>query len=431
MRVFSTSFPVSAENTIEEILNHCLDSRRTNIHTSINGFLPHEIDFLGESPFRAECADELVEAHISEYEGQRIGYFKSLVKDGETDTWDIRVLIATTNGDRLNIHVTLDYASTSSSFVPPKTNKPYFFKKLRSMLKPVQEEGFSLDGSVNGGATEENLQSLVSSLDTGKVMLFSLPIVYVSRTSDKKLLIDVEQLAELLYGMAVVIVEPEELGFHPPQLPHSGALGCFDNGLESPWIFLPSQEEENKEISMRRIFNRVRILLLSKLVPHKFTYENYRDVLTKKTMQAIRRQNDESIDEIMREYEELLDDKKEQLRKKDEEIRHYHRERLNQADGEKLLATGVETDVYDGEMLDTILDVLKKEASNMGTSKHTRKFAILESILVANQPRGRREEIRKKLKTIFKGFRTVNAKLKADLRELGFEIEERSVLAPN
>ena len=90
-----------------------------------------------------------------------------------------------------------------------------------------------------------------------------------------------------------------------------------------------------------------------------------------------------------------------------------------------MILKGNEQDLYEEEIRDVVLKVLKKERASMAgdpNQEETRKYHILSDLLENNEIRGRGEELKKQLKEIFGNGEPLNTSKKKQLQEMGFEI---------
>ncbi len=92
------------------------------------------------------------------------------------------------------------------------------------------------------------------------------------------------------------------------------------------------------------------------------------------------------------------------------------------SDDVPLIFYGEENDIYEGEIKDLILNILKKECDKM--PDNTRKKDILTSILNKNEILGTGADVISQLKTGFKGYSTLSGSQRMLLETLGFKIDE-------
>lgn len=91
-------------------------------------------------------------------------------------------------------------------------------------------------------------------------------------------------------------------------------------------------------------------------------------------------------------------------------------------EGDLLLCFGEESDFYQGEIVDIALESLEKSLDETETG--SRRKAVLQSVIESNPKVGRREEIIKELKKIFKDYKSPTPAIRSELKKIGFSITE-------
>ena len=93
--------------------------------------------------------------------------------------------------------------------------------------------------------------------------------------------------------------------------------------------------------------------------------------------------------------------------------------------GQTLLCYGHEHDLYQGEINDFILEILKKASKN--AKKHSRKQDILLDILEYNKITNTKTKFIEHCKTVFTNYHSITPKIKEVLRKLNLEIKTEGV----
>lgn len=88
--------------------------------------------------------------------------------------------------------------------------------------------------------------------------------------------------------------------------------------------------------------------------------------------------------------------------------------------GSPLLITGNETDNYNGEIHDFVVDSLKKELDN--SKEYSRKFDVLTDIILSNPLKGTREEYIEEIESLFSNYDGLTGKITSNLKRLGLEV---------
>lgn len=88
-----------------------------------------------------------------------------------------------------------------------------------------------------------------------------------------------------------------------------------------------------------------------------------------------------------------------------------------------MLKLGRERDFYPNEVLGILLDAIEDAVSRV--PQDSRRQHVLKSIVEANPLQGNPfDSRREQLKTMLRGMRTVDARMRRDLEDMGFSISE-------
>jgi len=90
--------------------------------------------------------------------------------------------------------------------------------------------------------------------------------------------------------------------------------------------------------------------------------------------------------------------------------------------GSTLLVSGDETDQYDGEVRDLVIDSISKQLD--AAKEFSRRFDILTDVIMHNQPEGKLADFVTELDSIFQNYDGVTPKIQSSLKAMGLEIEE-------
>jgi len=427
MRVLSVSFDISTENSVADVLEICLLWRKKNTFTSIGKEIDSIRDYTKEE-VSLSCDSEQIDIHLIHKDDYDFGYFSSTMISGE-ETWT-SVCVARKNVDKFILSFTMDYEHSSIQFATPDVKKPYVFKLWKEKLKPAADGLFLIDGNATYLVDEGSGRDITNEIiDQGHS--FSLPIIYVSKNRENKSFVDPDKLAALTYGMAHVVVAPRVDFVRDccanTEIPHDGAIACFDRCASDPWVFLP-KDADLEMISVKRIFNRVRFFWIAKQMPVSCSVEFYKDVMFRDSIDAICNENRAVIARIRGEYERRIGEKNALILKKESEYKASIAHQLKNGidpDARPLLFYGEESDFFDYEIFDTVVEALAKYQNqfNPGSRVVSRESCIIHDIIENNSVKGVRETRRNELKAIFKTEAGLDAKKTSRLRDIGFEVD--------
>ena len=98
------------------------------------------------------------------------------------------------------------------------------------------------------------------------------------------------------------------------------------------------------------------------------------------------------------------------------------RAKLAAADATPLLLMGDEEDFYQGEIRDIVLGAIDDAFSTIESS--TRRADVLGDVLENNPYRHLSDERKQKIKSLFKGYKSISGTMKQELADMGFELTE-------
>ena len=333
----------------------------------------------------------------------------------------------------LTVRVALETTEFTTDFYP--TYYPPFF------VKQVIYKGFAgIDGILPVDKIPYSLDDksdYVDSIISGEKE-FVLPIVFLSKKETGDFPVDSAELAFKLQGVAHVIYEGDVIRLDR----YSETLGCeAKNGMV--FIYFPNKHMKRKVINlfgssngnpnfiMTRVTNAVyeysnqvmrkSIDTWEGVVNEKLHYQNYSLLSDQKTLE-------EENEELMDVFEEQLTKTEELNKKLNMEIQRLTvenqalRMRLASREQQPLIFMGEESDFYDGEIREVVLEILEEYLRNV--KRNTRRDHVVTDIIENNTynhiPAKRREQI----KVALKGYRSLDGSLRGLLESLGFVISD-------
>ena len=158
------------------------------------------------------------------------------------------------------------------------------------------------------------------------------------------------------------------------------------------------------------------------LTPPEASFFHVREMVTKANNEHLVKQADEALDSIVHENASQK-----------AEIQKLQQENLilkaSIGDNTKrpLLYYGSEGDLYAGEILDYVLEILDEKLRNTDISSSTnrvRVYDVLKSILEANEFKKIHQDQRERLKQALVGYKGMDSKTKSALEDIGFMVEK-------
>lgn len=426
MLSFATEFPINIAKTsvdfVDAVKAWIVASPHTNFTEETFASFP------SAGNWSAQAGNEKIEALLvshQETESVAIRYSRS---DGEI-AWETTTVFSRSSSDAW-VSVRTARESTHPAVQLPLAKKPVLVRTLLERL------GGGHDGRLLVTDKPRSLRNseigLAASLLTGEAGCH-LPVVYVSCAFDGSYIIEPRTLANELAGIAHIVIEPNRPFSRRLQIEvnsenvYGGVIGIYwPNGQGRRSLFL-NRDYGNPIYLKRAIAEEVRAALTNRRPLLKCTWSSVEETSSRLTIDALNASGSVAVEEYVAAFGGELKAKQEQIEDAEKEIARLRAEvrkyesnpSLNQG---VILQTGQERDLYAKEILQIILEAIRdaKERAVDGS----RRAHVLQAILSNNSMTTTSEGIRESLKTLLRGYRNMDAKIKRGLEDLGFSISE-------
>lgn len=266
---------------------------------------------------------------------------------------------------------------------------------------------------------------------------YMMPVIYVTKTWGKYPF-KVNELAYRLRGVAHVLIEEDASITNilrekcEGKNAHHGSIG----------IYYPSRSASHKIVTTGKYEGREK-LLIDKIVTIVCRYVNQQardkmltwegvqnELLKLRYASATEKRTlaENEVDEVYNNFNTELEEKEKVIEEQNNRIMALQAEnqglhaKLDTLDEVPLLFYGLEEEVYEGEIRDHILEMLKEHIKHI--SSNSRKEHIILDILENNEMSDRLDIQRDNIKRMLKGYTKLNDSLKRELRDFGFEISK-------
>jgi hypothetical protein len=422
MLSFATEFPVRDCET-PEFVEAVTAWLRGSPHTKLPKVELVDLPETGRWELRSDS--ERLEALISARTGSSIAAFKHAMAD-EAIEWTTTIVFSRDqNGCWVGVRTSRE--AQRAQLALPAAKKPFIVKTLLSTL------GGGLDGEVYVSDAPHNL--IPSDLGKAVRLLNGdadnyLPVIYISRTFDERILIDPVPLARHLGGVAHVLVEPDRNFSRALQHEvdsrnaYGGRVGVYWPTGES---FRYAIDDHESEFDVRRIIShRIRSALLHRRPLARCTWARAEAEVARDAFEALKHAGSGDLDEYIREFDAEIAAKNDQLEEAEEEIRRLRAQQRPYLVAPKgagvQLSTGGEQEFFDGEFLEVIVDSLNSALNN--TQNDSRRQHILSAIANSNSAKGELRERRERLKDVLRQYQSMEKHTARELGGLGFTISE-------
>lgn len=426
MANFSTEFPIDPTCTVEQVVRLACKWITGSPHTKIQ-----EAD-LQDFPINSERTVAVGGEHVSLAHAStkdfEIGGTRWLrTEDGLQWTTSI-VTLKTPEKHLLSLQVVCEALNTAARLPRPK--KPYFIRQALSELGggadgeiPVTDQPFRLS---------ENEASIAAALILGTAKN-TLPIVYVSAGFREGHLVNPEELARFVSGMAHVVVEPSRaFSFKLKVLTEAknvfgGTVGVYWPNSQAKNSYFDDDKTPNPRAVQLEVAKDIRIALSNRRQVTLCTWANLKEAVARNRFEQLKSVGSTELQEYIDAFDADLAAKQARLDEAEGEIARLTSEirRLSastQSSASGFIQRGTEQDLYQHEIVDIIIGALTD--ANRVARQGSRRQHVLQDLIKANPASSARQALEEEIKTLFKAYQDMDAKTKNALARLGFDLTE-------
>ncbi|STZ75671.1 hypothetical protein [Bergeriella denitrificans] len=438
MLIYSIELPLPEHLTVRQILDLGCEWIYGSRHYRLQ---KHHFDEIWHSPESVvEAEGEKAEfgyVHLADSDFE-IGGLKFTRKDEEGRQWVTTIVSSQSSGRHL-VSVQLSCGLPDASMHLPKAKKPYFVKQL------LANYGGGMDGEIPVSDKAIGLadgdEAIAAALIRGEGCNI-LPIVYVScGFGEGGYAVDPKLLAQDLAGLAHVVVEPgRSFSVRLKQLTdarnvYGGSIGVYwARGSERKSYFLSEVLADERALK-----DKIREDIIRSLVNRRQTsicsWLHLKDSLSKQRLAQLKKNHYEAAgqDATVQEYIDAFDNElkikeahlaeaNQEIARLEAEIRRLSASQFGRSGG--ILNTGVEQDLYDGEIRSFVLEALENQLER-GAAAGSRQADILSDLIAANRmDEDLRLHKRNELKKLFNDYTHLTPKILNGLKRIGFAHSE-------
>lgn len=426
MLTFATEFPLARPLTAPEILALGRDWLLGSPHSGLS-----RDNFGGQDDPESWSIDqgrEAVEFRVIREEEQSTTGFRYVKRDDGLE-WTTTMVSRTEPGSAwMGVRVHRDATGPAPRL--PHAKKPYL---LRQILATV---GAGPDGPLPVLQRPHRLCNtdiaLAKSLILGESGCY-LPVVYLSSPFVGDHVLDADWLARGLAGMAHVVVEPNRafsrrLQFEvESQNVYGGSLGLYwpdSTGRRYSYFLRPGTDPGSLGREIRR---DVQNALTHRRPLSSCTWTGLQELIAKRRVESLKRKGSTAVEEYVQAFDEEMAAKNTRIAEAEREIQRLKAEirMLESTSASKeglVLDNGCEQDLFPGERLGIVVSALAVARTQVVAD--SRRQHVLDSLLGTNADSGEAEKLRGSLKETLRGYRRMDKKVRDDLTDLGFEIED-------
>lgn len=426
MANFSTEFPIDPKNSVAEVMRLACEWITGSPHTKIP-----EAD-LQERPENGErsvaVGIERVElAHVQAGDAE-IGGLRYERTDEDMAWTTSIVTLKTPDRHLLSLQVLCEALNTAVRLPPPK--KPYFIRQALAELGggadgeiPITDQPFRLSPG------EEQVAAALI-LGTARN---TLPIVYVSAGYRDGHLVNPDELAKYVSGMAHVVVEPSRTFSYKVKLltksrnVYGGTVGVYWPNSEARRAYFRDDSTPNARALELAVAKDIRVALSNRRQRTNCTWAHLKETVAKRRFEQLKAAGSTELQAYVDAFDADIAAKQARIVDAEHEIARLTAEvrrlsALEQSSEGGVIKQGEEQDLYEHEIRDIVIDAL--DAASRAARVGSRRQHVLFDLLKANTASGARQRLEDEIKSLFKTYRDMDARTRNALARMGFDLSE-------
>ncbi len=426
MQIYYATFPIRATLTQDDLIQLVIEWNQGSPHNKIKN-----LTWDGENR-NVKFEDGNLYLEIEEIRTYNTIAIRFHQIDANNVIWNTDIVV---DFNKYIFAIKLDRETTAESieFIP-KFKTPVIVNMLLEGDYVGTDKGLKITDCPTI-VTMENYKLIEAIICQKEV--YSMPVVYLTRGygQDDKI---AKELAYKLRGVAHVFWEKDTNVSKvlketcEGKNAHHGSIGIYYPNNAAPYKFIYANRYKGREDGLiNRIVGIVCRYANQQAIPKMMTWEGVQNELLKLRYQSAtekRVRAESEVTEVYNSFDKELEDQKKMIEDLNNRVVALQAEnqglraKYDQLSEIPLLYYGNEDDLYDGEIKDQLLEVIREQISQ--TDEKTRKAHILKDIIECNKPTGSLKKKRDDIKRILKGYTKVGDSLKRELKDFGFEIKK-------
>ena len=427
MLLFQTLLKIRKEMNAERFLDLVIEWNETNEHEENR---IEDIRAIREGV--QYCGNDMVNMEVLRWPLQNIIAVRYRKKSEDGIQWTTDYVMNFSES-RMAVRLERTYSEDALMMYAP-FSAPHFISLLIEHGYLEDDHGLKIDRRPKY-IDETNADLLADIVLRGNS--FDLPAVYLSRTYYDEDPVEPGLLASKLKGIAHVFSEKNFL--MDPLIrektegnnEYHGAVGISYPGSvsEHERLFYRAKQGYDQNL-MNQIIRILMEYAGQRMVDPLYTWHGVysamleEDVRTqKKRTDAAEKEKDEVyelFDRDLEKYRARVEELTSAAQAKDAEILGL-RKKLRNSEG-ALLKGGKEEEFFPLEIQEIIMDALSETLKN--TKENTRRADVIKDIIDANEYPHKLKAMQDEIRSLFKGYQSMNASMRRKLQEMGFTVEE-------
>ena len=423
MLTFKTQFPITASTSMSDFMDCCRAWIVGSPHTDLKAEIP-------ERTQDGRFGDDSESATFGYYESSASA--SGGVRYEKTDQDEVRWVtdvVGYKSESRFLVSIQLNVDSELPVERLEQGKRPYIVKLL------LERFGGGLDGELP--VADEPIYLADGDADFAERIIRAgtdsvMPIVYVSRDSQERAVIDPLRLAIWLSGMAHVVVEPSRrfsssiMRQVDAENPYGGAIAIYWPDGIGKWLYLPGRWKDTTTLQAA-IAKKVRLSLLYQRTRRECTWSYLQEMVSRQKLDSLRASGSDNLDEYISYFDKEIAAKGEEIQRLELELTRARYAKKDYRDSGSDLGRTIhletsESDLYQGEQLGLVVEALQK--AEEASEAHSRRKDIFKSLIDNNRNPGDRDEFLNRLKEALRQYTSMTSSVRAELEDIGFVIYE-------
>jgi len=426
MANFSTEFPIDPKNLVRGVIQLACDWVAGSPHTKVQKTDLQLIPNNSERTFTVG-GEQVTLAHANT-DDLEIGGLRYIRTEAALQWTTYIVTLRTADKHLLSLRVICEALNVAVRLPPPK--KPYFIRQA------IESLGGGIDGEIpitdQPFRLSDDEAAIAAALINGTANN-TLPIVYVSAGFRSEHLLNPEDLAKFVSGMAHVVVEPSRaFSFKVKELTGArnvfgGTIGVYWPSSQARSTYFFDEETRSSRAVQLKIAKDIRVALSNRRQSTACTWSHLEETIARNRFEQLKAQGSTQLQEYINAFDAEIAAKQARVVEAEQEIARLNSEvrRLSAtflSSDQGLLKRGREQDLYRHEIADIVVDAVSDALRS--TRDGSRRQHILQDLLATNPSSGARHQLEEEIKLLLKTYRDMDSKTRNTLARLGFDLSE-------
>lgn len=384
--------------------------------------------------FNIKYGDDKLWLEIEEYRNENIIAVRYEKTESDGVVWDTDYVM---NFNDMKMAITLDrsYHEKALNF-DPSFSAPHFIRLLIEHGYVEKDEDIDVVSDPIF-IDYDNMKILIDTINGESS--HRLPVVYISKTRQGENPVNIVEISKRLKGIAHVLVQKgnwinaELKEACNGKNEYYGAIGIYyPNPAKEHKKYFQHKSNEKKlmELVVQNVLRYCNSIRLDTLyswqgVKRALLLDKYNSQKEKYLAAECEKEEATELFEIVDSQIQELELKISRLTRENEKLSNENlglKIKIDSLDKEPILFSGIETDLYPGEIREILLDIVNEKLESV--EPNSRRYDILKDIIENNEYERIVNKKKEDIKRILTGYKNMSSKTRNELKAFGFEMIE-------